>query len=73
MKAIINLEEFVGKTVGHRRPPSDSMAIPNARGIEDARAWQRAFGGLRISKGVYRFATHEEADKWLWQKLTRAR
>ena len=40
---------------------------------ESARAWAQALGGIPIPKGVYRFRTHEEADKWLWQMLTRPR
>jgi hypothetical protein len=39
----------------------------------DARAWKQALRGLPIPKGVYRFRTHEEADEWLWQMLTRPR
>ena len=51
--------------------PSDGVALQNSRSIEDARAWKRAFGMLPIPRGIYRFRTHEEADEWLWQMLTR--
>jgi hypothetical protein len=71
MKPIVNLEERPGKTVGRRRPPADSLTMSKADEPADARAWQKAFGGLRIPKGVYRFRTHEEADEWLWRMLTR--
>ena len=70
MDPIVNLEENIGKTVGHRRPPRNGLNLTTANRIADARAWKKAFGGLPIRKGVYRFRTHEEADEWLWQKLT---
>ena len=71
MEPIVNLEETPGKVVGRRRPPKDGLALSEAQRAANARAWKRAFGTLRIPKGVYRFRTHEEADEWLWQKLTR--
>ena len=73
MEPIVNLEETPGKVVGRRRPPADGLALAEAQRAENAIAWQRAVGGLRIPRGVYRFRTHEEADAWLWQKLTQAR
>lgn len=71
MKTPVNLEETPGKVVGHRQAPQDSLAVTKAQQAANAAAWKRAFGTLRIPKGVYRFRTHEEADEWLWQKLTR--
>jgi hypothetical protein len=69
-RTTINLEEKIGRTVGTRRPPSDPLAIrPGEQ--EDARAWKRAFGTPRIPKGLYRFASHEEADTWLMKMITR--
>ena len=65
--------ETPGKVVGNRRPPADSLALTPAQSVADAVAWQRAFGGLPIPRGIYRFRTHEEADAWLWEKLTRTR
>ena len=73
MKPIINLEETPGKTVGRRRAPADTLAATPAQSSADARAWKKAFRTLPIPKGVYRFRTHEEADEWLWQMLTRPR
>jgi len=61
------------KIVGRRKPPSDSLAMTAADRCEDARAWKLALGELPIPKGVYRFRTHEEADQWLWQRLTSRR
>lgn len=71
MKPVINLEETPGKVVGRRQPPTDALAVTDAQRGADARAWKRAFRTLPIPKGVYRFRTHEEADQWLWQMLTR--
>jgi hypothetical protein len=65
----VNIDEHPGKTVGRRRPPQDGLSLSTANRIEDARAWKKALRTLPIPKGVYRFRTHEEADKWLWQKL----
>lgn len=69
---VVNLDERIGKTVGRRRPPSglSSMAAGTP---DDARAWKRAFGTPSIPRGVYRFATHEEADAWLMKMITRKR
>lgn len=73
MKPFVNLEETPGKIVGRRHLPADGLALSAAQRSEDARAWKRAFKTLPIPKGVYRFRTHEEADAWLWQMLTRPR
>ena len=71
MKPIINLEETPGKVVGRRQAPSNTLSMTGAQSSADARAWKKAFRTLPIPKGVYRFRTHEEADEWLWQMLTR--
>ena len=71
MKPFVNLEETPGKVVGRRRPPTGGFALSPAQRVENARAWKRALRTLPIPKGVYRFRTHEEADRWLWQMLTR--
>ena len=68
-----NSEETPGKVVGHRHPPTDGLAAGDAQRIADARAWKRALRTFPVPKGVYRFRTHEEADDWLWQMLTRPR
>jgi len=39
----------------------------------DAEAWRRVLGGLRVKRGVYRFRSHDDADAWLWQAMTRPR
>ena len=59
------------KTVGRRRRPAAFSGESDRR--EDAVAWRRAFPTPFVPKGVYRFATHEEADRWLWEMITRPR
>ena len=66
-------DEFRGKVVGHRREPADNLAVTGAQRIDDARAWKKALRTFPVPRGVYRFRTHEEADEWLWQMLTRPR
>jgi hypothetical protein len=66
-------QEFKPKIVGRRHHPSDGLSLAAARTADDARAWKRALGLLPIRKGVYRFKTHEEADRWLWERLTSRR
>ena len=66
----INVEEHVDRFVGRRTNTRDPLSLASD-GRVDAVAWQRAFGGLRVSRGVYRFRTHEEADEWLWKMMAR--
>ncbi len=68
-----DLEELHGKVVGRRHPPADGLTVTKSDRITNAQAWKRATRSLPIPKGVYRFRTHEEADEWLWQMLTRPR
>ena len=70
VKPIINVEEHVDRVVGRRTGIRDALSVTEG-GRADAVAWQRAFGGLRVSRGVYRFHTHEEADEWLWKLMAR--
>ena len=67
---VINLDEPIGKWVGRRRPPQP--LDPTRSTKEESRRWRSAFGGL-FPKGVYRFGTHEEANEWELQMLTRPR
>jgi len=66
----INVEEKIDRCVGRRtrRPDALSTATSNKA---NSIAWRKAFGGLRVPRGVYRFKTHEEADQWLWQMIAR--
>lgn len=59
------------KIVGRRRPPN--LLDPASDTQAAARAWRQAFPTPFVPKGVYRFSSHEEAQEWLTQMLTRRR
>ncbi len=68
----INVEDPVGRIVGRRTRVADPLVVrPGEKA--DAEAWRRVFGGLRVKRGVYRFRSHDEADEWLLQAMTRPR
>ncbi len=66
----INVEEPIERVVGRRTKQPNALSL-TSHGKADAVAWRKAFGGLRVPRGVYRFRTHEEADAWLWRMMTR--
>ena len=66
---VINIDEPIGRVVGRRAGP-EGLSTATSR-ADHAKAWTHALGGARVPRGVYRFATHEEADRWLWRMLTR--
>lgn len=70
MDAVINLEEFIGKTVGRRLVPNPLRVRPGE--IDAAKARRRSFHGIRVPRGVFRFHSHEEADEWLMKHLIAA-
>jgi hypothetical protein len=67
----INIEETIGKTAGRRLPSGQLAVASNDVGV--AEQWRKAFGGVRVPRGVYKFRSHEEADAWLMKHLTRPR
>jgi hypothetical protein len=66
----INLDEKIDRFVGRRTKMPDGLSLKTSTKA-DAIAWRKAFGGVRVPRGVYRFKTHDEADQWLWQMITR--
>lgn len=66
----VNVEEKIDRFVGRRTGVPDALSTKHSNKA-DAIAWQKALGGLRVPRGVYRFKTHEEADEWLWRMITR--
>jgi hypothetical protein len=66
----INGEERIDRVVGRRTMTADPLSIASGQRA-DAIAWRKAFGGLRVPRGVYRFRSHEEADEWLWRMMAR--
>jgi len=66
MHRVVNCEEFIGKTVGRRVASGDPLATSSV--LQETAA---EFCRPRIKKGVYRFHSHEEADQWLMDRMTR--
>jgi hypothetical protein len=66
MLPAINMEETIGKTVGRRKI--------SARCTDYGLGLQTSLAQLfrsHIPKGVFRFRSHQEADQWLMNHLTR--
>jgi hypothetical protein len=68
----LNVEENIGKIVGKRLRTPDALSVQGSNRA-DSIAWRKAFGGVRVPRGVYRFRTHQEADQWLWRMICRPR
>jgi hypothetical protein len=68
--AMVNVEEHIDRVVGRRTRTADPLSVASSRRA-DAMAWRDVFGGIRVPRGVYRFATHQEADEWLWKAISR--
>ena len=66
----INLEEKIDRFVGRRTKAPDGLSTATSN-IAQAVAWRKAFGGIHVPRGVFRFKTHEEADEWLWRMISR--
>jgi hypothetical protein len=67
---VINVEEHIDRIVGRRTKAPDALSLaPNSKA--DAIAWRKAFGGIRVPRGVHRFQSHDEADEWLWRMIAR--
>ncbi len=67
---LINLDEKIDRVVGRRTKIVDGLSLVGSTKA-DSIAWRKAFGGVRVPRGVYRFKTHEEADEWLIKMLSR--
>jgi hypothetical protein len=66
----VNVEEKIDRFVGRRTRMADALSTKYSNKA-DAIAWRKAFGGIRVPRGVHRFKTHEEADEWLWRMIAR--
>lgn len=64
-RPVVNVEEFIGKTVGRRVPPGGA-------GLQKTfnQALKTQKRGL-CPKGVYRFHSHEEANEWMERMMKR--
>ena len=67
---LVNVEEKIDRFVGRRTKMVSALSTATSSKL-DAIAWRKAFGGIRIPRGVHRFKTHEEADQWLWRMIAR--
>lgn len=65
---LVNLEEKIDKTVGHRSFPSDSFEA-GMRMQDSIIEFHNAFNNQWAPRGVYRFKTHEEANEWMMRML----
>ena len=64
-------DETKARVVGKRRPPAGlSLANDTKAAVI---AWRRAFDTPFVPKGVYRFTSHENADRWMQEMITRPR
>ena len=64
-RPVVNVEEFIGKTVG-RRVPASGAGLQKL--LNQAMFTQQR--GI-CPRGVYRFHSHEEADRWATKMLSR--
>jgi hypothetical protein len=64
-RPVVNVEEFIGKTVGRRVPPSGAGL---QKTLNQALKTQKR---NLCPKGVYRFNSHEEADAWMLKMMNR--
>ena len=67
----VNVEEKIDRFVGRRTQTPDALSTATSPKA-DSIAWRKAFGGVRVPRGVHRFKTHEEAEQWLRRMLARS-
>ena len=71
MNMVVNVDEKIGKVVGHIPPATEAFAR--------AMRLQRTINQLQshlegiCPTGAFRFDTHEEADEWLLKWMSRRR
>jgi hypothetical protein len=64
-------DDLPARVVGRRRRP---LPLGDAGDtIASVLAFRKAFPTPFVPRGVYRFRSHEEADRWMWEMLTRPR
>ncbi|MBT5706609.1 MAG: hypothetical protein HOI66_09825 [Verrucomicrobia bacterium] len=68
--SVINVQEFIGKTVGRRK--TRAPFADKSLGREAMIRSRELFGGVCVPRGVYRFKSHSEADQWMMQKIAQA-
>jgi hypothetical protein len=66
----INLQDPIGKWVERRRHSITTLNVAWDN-KEYARGWTKAMSRPLGKKGVFRFHSHEEADQWFTEMMTR--
>ncbi|MGI9115258.1 MAG: hypothetical protein ACR2FX_09550 [Chthoniobacterales bacterium] len=69
MRVGVNSEEQIGKTVGRQRPADAFVAAMKLQKTMN-RLQSHLLG---FPKGIFRFATHDDADAWLRKWMSRRR
>lgn len=67
----VNVEEKIDRIVGRRTKTPDPLKT-GMKLQTLAVEFHKAFKDRWAPKGVYRFATHEEADEWMMKMLARS-
>ncbi|MBE7494738.1 MAG: hypothetical protein HS117_07320 [Verrucomicrobiaceae bacterium] len=67
LRPVVNVEEFIGKIVGRRVPPSGAGL---QKTLNQAMTSQKR--GI-CSRDVYRFKTDQKADAWMTRMMNRYR
>jgi hypothetical protein len=67
-KTSLNFEEKIGKTVGRRKPPEVGIVSAGLQrtGVVLFKKW-----GKGMPKGIYRYQSHEDADRDLMRNIVR--
>ena len=68
---LVNVEEKIERFVGRRTQVADALSTQFSNKA-DSIAWRKAFGGIRVPRGVHRFKTHQEADLWMIKMLAQS-
>ena len=69
-RPVVNVEEFIGKTVGRRVASKDPLRVSDSNKA-GAIAWRKAFPYRYPVRGVYRFNSHDKADAWMTKMMHR--
>ena len=68
MDMVVNVDEKIGKVVGHIPPATEAFA--QAMRFQQTNRLPSHLEGI-CPTGVFRFDTHEEADEWLLKWMSR--
>ncbi len=62
-RPVINVDEEIGKTVGHRLPAEPFSSVHSSKAA--AFGWQKALSCRLPRRGAYYICSHEEAHEWM--------